>query len=108
MYYLIGGYRHCQRKVEQYERERDKLIKRLAEVEDLLIKYRASSKQLVFDIQISEDRRMRNTQGLDTIDREAERIFGKIRQGKRVSMRRGLQRVDDARRFNELFRRTGK
>ena len=42
--------------------------------------------------------------GLDDIDLEAERVFGRTKQNRRVLLRRGLQREEDKRKFNAMFR----
>jgi hypothetical protein len=44
---------------------------------------------------------MKQTQGLDDIDREAERVFGNTRKSRRVQTRDGLKNVHPE--FDDLF-----
>jgi hypothetical protein len=41
---------------------------------------------------------------LDEIDLWADRTFGRTRQDKRISLRKGLAKLENARTFNRLFR----
>jgi hypothetical protein len=47
---------------------------------------------------------MRVIATLDEIDVWAERTFQRTRQDKRVSLRKGLAKLENARTFNRLFR----